>query len=181
MRRSFLALPLMMLSLVVMPCCGSDSTTAPSEPPPTTAPPLAQANITATGNGVLVVHPSVGSTFAVAMETPIRIQETAGGTADWNFARFSLFLNGAEVERGEIGSNTISSAGFSRIAANSTVTPTLIFRFNAANFTSVTITLGFGDVNRGGTFEVQIPFGSFTGVTGSTVPIFAPENRVEPQ
>ena len=178
MRHGFLALTL--LSLTLMPGCGGGGDTAPTPvATPTPAPP--QARIQANGNGSLVLHPSLGSTFAIAMETPIRIQETAGGTADWNFARFSLFLNGAEIERGEIGSNTIRDAGVSRIDPNSDETVNVLFRFNSSDFNSVAITLGFGDVNRGGTFEVQVPFSSFSGIRVSTVPLFAAKDQISAQ
>jgi hypothetical protein len=56
---------------------------------------------------------------AAALETPLRLIESTGGTADWNFARFQLFLNGREIERNEIGSDAIRAGGFGRVGANS--------------------------------------------------------------
>jgi hypothetical protein len=36
------------------------------------------------------------------METPVRISESAGGSADWGFARMSFVQGGAERERLEL-------------------------------------------------------------------------------
>jgi hypothetical protein len=83
------------------------------------------------GNGALVIHPSLDSRFGCALETPMRITETAGGTADWNFARFHTFLAGREVERNEIGSDVIRNAGYGRVAASSNQTVTALFRINS--------------------------------------------------
>jgi hypothetical protein len=157
--------------------CGSSSPTTPITP--VTQPPAPHAAVTATGVGLLVVHPSADSRFAVALETPIRIQETGGGTADWNFARISLLNHGAEIERGEIGADVIKAAGYSRITARSNAVYTLYFHFNSSNFDQVNITLGFGDVNYGAAFNADVPFNSFSGVDISIIPKFVPSNRVE--
>src|SRR5512143_2574658 len=93
--------------------CGGSSPS--SSTPPTTLPPTPAATITATGEGALVLHPSSDSRFHFALESPIRVTETTGGTASWNFARISYFLSGREVERNELGANDIATAGFSRI------------------------------------------------------------------
>jgi hypothetical protein len=53
----------------------SDSPTAP------TTPPIPAASVTAAGEGSLVLHPSVDTRFIAALETPVRIRETAGGSA----------------------------------------------------------------------------------------------------
>jgi hypothetical protein len=151
-----------------MACGGGGS---PAAPPIPTPPPVPAVSIAATGAGALVVPPSADRRYVVALETPIRISETAGGTADWNFARMSLFLRGAEIERSEQGADVIRSAGFNRIAANSNNVYRIVFRFNANDFDRVDITLGFGDVRDGRQFTVSVPFGSFTDVTSSLTPL----------
>ena len=172
--RSWLLAPLCCLAFGLAGCGSS-----PTTPPIPTPPPAPHAAITAIGAGVLVVHPSADSRFAVALETPVRITETAGGTADWNFARISLLRNGAEIERGELGSDVIKAAGFSRITARSNQVYVLYFRFNTSNFDQVNITLGFGDVNYNQQFTADVPFSSFSGVDISLTPKSVPYNRVE--
>jgi hypothetical protein len=71
-------------ALGALVACGGDKV---MNPPPPTPPPTPAATITAVGAGALVVHPSLDTRFGAALETPIRISETTGGTADWNFAR----------------------------------------------------------------------------------------------
>lgn len=172
--KRLLLVPFVMLT---MACGGGgDSPTAPPVPTPTPRP---SARITATGAGALVLHPSSNPTWGVAMETPIRIQETAGGEADWNFARFSLYKGGVEIERGEIGADTIRAAGFSRVRPNSSEAYNVLFRFNSDDFDDVKIMLGFGDVNHGGQFTVEVPFSSFTGVNISLTPLYVPSSRIE--
>jgi hypothetical protein len=141
--------------------CG-DKVTGPTPPPP--PPPVPSATITATGGGALVLHPSANPTFSIAMETPIRITETAGGSADWGFARMSIFLRGVEVERTELNANDIRAAGFGRIAASSNAVYNVIFRFNSDDFDRIDLTLGFSDVKDGRQFTVAVPFNSFTDV-----------------
>lgn len=64
----------------------------------------------------------------------MRISETAGGAADWGFARLSFILKGAEIERLELNANDIRARGYGRIAANSNTVYTVIFRFNSDDF-----------------------------------------------
>ena len=78
-----------------------------------------------------MLHPSLDTRFGFALETPIRITETTGGTADWNFARISIFLQGREIERYELGSDVIRSAGYNRVAANSNQVVNVLFRQNS--------------------------------------------------
>jgi hypothetical protein len=164
MKRAFALAP-----LVFAAACGGDggSPTVVTTPPP----PVPAATITATGAGALVLHPSLNPTFAVAMETPIRVTETTGGTADWNFARMQLFLGAQEMERVELGADQIAAAGFNRIAANSNSAYNVLFRFNSSNFDRVDITLGFGDRRDGRQFTVLVPFDSFTDVNVSLTPL----------
>jgi hypothetical protein len=155
------------IALSFLTACGEDAIVNPPPPPP---PPVPAAVVTATGAGALVLHPSLDSRFAVAMETPMRITETGGGAADWNFARMSIFLRGVEVERTEIGANAIQAAGFGRIAANSNATYRALFRFNSDDFDRIDITLGFTDVRDGRVFTVAVPFNSFPDVAVSFTP-----------
>jgi len=140
----------------------------------TAPPPTPTATITAVGNGALVIHPSLDSRFGFALETPMRITETAGGTADWNFARFQTFLAGREVERNEIGSDVIRAAGYGRVAASSNQTVTALFRINSDDFDRIDITLGFSDLKDARQFTVAVPGTTFTSVNISLIPLFAP-------
>jgi hypothetical protein len=151
--------------------CGSSPT---SPPPPPTPPPTPAAAITATGSGALVVHPSLDSRFGFALETPIRITETGGGSADWDFARISIFKSGAEIERYELGADVIDKAGYKRITAKSDKVYTVVYRLNSDDFDRVDITLGFGDLKDARQFTAAVPFGSFTGVNLSLTPMFVP-------
>jgi hypothetical protein len=162
------------LSAIV--ACGGRTPT--SVPPPTTQPPVPAATITAVGEGALVIHPSLDTRFTFALETPLRITETAGGTADWNFARISLLRNGAEIERYELGSDAIRAAGFGRITARSNQLIRVAFRQNSDNFDRVDITLGFGDLKDGRQFTVLVPFGSFGDVTISLTPLSLPSGGI---
>jgi hypothetical protein len=171
-RAGFLTRAGAVLLAVGLCACGSGG------PPPTvsTPPPTPAVAITAVGAGAIVVHPSLDLRFGFALETPMRLTETAGGTADWNFARFQLFLNGQEVERNEIGSDVIRAAGFSRVAARSNQVVTAIFRANSDNFDRIDITLGFSDLKDARQFTVAVPGETFTEVNVSLTPLFAPPN-----
>jgi hypothetical protein len=160
------------MSLTAILDCGGGGGGGPT--PVTTLPPVPAATVTATGEGALVLHPSLDTRFSFALETPLRIIETGGGTADWNFARISLFRKGLEIERYELGSDTIRSAGFSRINARSNQLIRVAFRQNSDNFDRVDITLGFGDIKDGRQFTVLVPFGSFSDVTVSPTPLSVP-------
>jgi hypothetical protein len=165
MLRRFLAVGL----VAVLGACGGDDD---GPPPPTVS--TKDAAITANGSGALVLHPSINPTYFFALETPIRIQETGGGTADWNFARFSILRAGREVERGEIGSDVIRNNGWGRIGANSNAVYNVIFRFNSNDFDTISVTLGFADVATGRQFQAVIPESSFSGATISLTPLKRP-------
>jgi hypothetical protein len=160
------------LVLVGLSACGGSTPTGPKTPP--TPPPTPAATITAVGAGSIVIHPSLDPRFGFALETPMRITETTGGSADWNFARFQLFLNGKEVERNELGSDVLIAAGYGRIAANSNKVVTALFRANSDNFDRIDITLGFGDLKDSRQFTVAVAGSTFTDVTLSLTPLFAP-------
>lgn len=157
-----------LLALSLLSACGGNSTPTA---PPVTQPPAPSANVAATGAGVLVLHPSINPAFVIAMETPIRITETSGGSADWNFARMAIFLNGVEIERSELGANALQAAGFGRIGANSNRIYNVIFRFNSTDFDRIDFTLGFGDVKDGRQFTVFVPLNSFTDVDVNLTPL----------
>jgi len=156
-------LGLLMVSMLT--ACGDTPVVSNSPPPP----PL-NATLTATGAGKLVVHPSINPAYAVALETPIRVSETAGGAANWNYARMGLFLNGTEIERSEIGASALQASGFGRIGARSSQVYPLIFRFNASDFDRVDITLGFGDATDGREITVLVPLQTFDDVDVNLTP-----------
>jgi len=161
------------LLLVGLAACGGDGGSPPSPTAPTPS-----ATITATGAGALVLHPSLSSAYGFALETPLRITETAGGEADWNFARFSVYLGGREIERGEIGSDIIRNAGYGRIKPKSNETYTVVFRFNSLDFDDIRITLGFADINTARQFTVDLPDNAFTDVNISLTPMSVPADTV---
>jgi hypothetical protein len=158
------------LALTLLPACGGDSGPV-NTTPVTTQPPAPAATITAAGNGTLVIHPSIDRRFAVAMESPIRITESAGGSADWGFARLQLFNRGVEIERTELTANDLRAAGYGRIAASSNQTYRVVFRFNSDDFDRVDVTLGFSDVRDARPFTVAVPFNSFADVGLSLTPL----------
>jgi hypothetical protein len=139
--------------------------------PPNCAPPA--VSITAAASGNLEIHPSLDNRFGFALVAPIRITETGGGTADWNFARVAIFLSGAEIERYELGSNDIRASGYGRIAARSNEVYSVVYRQNSDRFDRIDITLGFADLKDARQFTVAVPF-VFDDVVVSLTPLFAP-------
>jgi hypothetical protein len=134
--------------------------------------------VTATGAGSLVLHPSRDARFTFAMATPIRINETAGGSADWGFARIQFFNRGAEVERTELTATDIRAAGYGRIAASSNQVYTVVFRFNSQDFDRIDITLGFSDAKDARQFTVAVPGNSFTSVDLNFDPLSLEHSRL---
>jgi hypothetical protein len=177
--RTLAALALAASAAALSACGGGGDggcTTCP--PPPTPTPP--PATIQASGNGIIKLHPSLDQRFVAALEIPLTLTESTGGSADWNFARYSVIRGGTEIERNELGSDDIRQGGFSRINPRSTVTPTLVFRQNALDFDALAITLGFTDIVDGRQFTVDVPFTSFRGVDVSLIPMLAPSDHVRP-
>ena len=152
--------------------CGGDSGSpgGPSTPRPTPA-----AVINAVGDGMLTVHPSLQG-FNAALEAPVIIRETAGGSADWTSARFTAFRSGQEIARREITADVLAGAGFTRIAPNQNETYALVFHINTVDFDAWTITLRFADQRDGRLLTVDVPASTWDGVDLS----FAPLNRPEP-
>lgn len=165
-------LALVSLLALSLPACGGDSN--PVQPPPVTLPPTPSATITATGNGPLVLHPSSNRNFQVALVTPIRIVESSGGSANWNFARLSLFRGSAEIERVELDANVINAGGFGSINANSTNNVAITFRFNSSDFDAVGLILGFTDRKDSRSFTVPVPFATFSDVLVNNNPASLP-------
>lgn len=162
---------LVVLAMMAAVGCGGGSSSSPT-PVVVATPTPAAAAIAGTANGALVLHPSLNPTFAIAMETPIRIRETGGGTADWNFARMAFFLNGREIERVEAGADTIRAAGATRITPSANSAYNLVFRFNSDDFDRIDLILGFSDVNTGRQFTVAVDTNAFTDVNFSLNPMF---------
>jgi hypothetical protein len=154
-------------ALVAFAACGGDG-----NGPPTALPITPTVSITATGNGLLVIHPSLDAVWCCKLYTPITVQETAGGTASWNFARFSVWLNGVEIERGEIGADILAQPpDWTSIEARQDEDYALVFGINSTDFDDLTLTLGFSDRKDGRQFMEDIPFTSFDGVDLSVIPL----------
>ncbi len=162
---------LVVVAMVAAVGCGGGSSSSPT-PVAVATPTPAAAAIAGTANGALVLHPSLNPAFSIAMETPIRIRETGGGTADWNFARMAFFLNGREVERVEAGADVIRTAGATRITPSANTAYNLIFRFNSDDFDRIDLTLGFSDISTGRQFTVAVDTNAFTDVNLSLTPLF---------
>jgi len=112
------------LPLALGACGGDNDPVVGPSPPLSTA-----AAITATGDGMLTVHPSLQG-FNAALEAPIIIRETAGGSADWTSARFTALKNGQEIARREVTADVLAGAGFTRIAPNQDEAYALVFHIN---------------------------------------------------
>ncbi len=166
-----------LIFLVVLAACGGSSNSNVSQPTAATPPPTPAVSISAAGEGNLVLHPSATSVYTFTLETPIRVRETSGGTADWNFARFSVFRAGREIERGEVGADSIRAAGYSRITANSSNLYRVYFRFNSDNFDDLRVTLGFGDLKDSRQFTVDV-VDNWSDVTISMTPAALPAGAV---
>jgi len=161
---------LLAATLSVLVACGGDGVV---NTPPPTPPPTPAATVAATGEGALVLHPSVDARFTFALETPIRIRETTGGTADWNFARIQLFRSGVEIERNELGADVIERAGYKKITARVNQVYTPVFRFNDDNFDDARITLGFADLKDGRQFTVNVE-DTWSDISISLTPLSVP-------
>jgi hypothetical protein len=167
-------LAVVVAALLLPSCGGSDKVVVPTPPPP---PPAPAAAINGTGAGTLIIHPSIDTRFAIALQTPIRLTETGGGSADWGFARLQIFNRGVEIERTELTANDIRAAGYGRIAASSNQVYTVVFRFNSDTFDRIDITLGFSDVKDARQFTVGVPFNSFSDVGLSLTPLSLEHSR----
>jgi len=166
------------VALLGLAACGGGGA-SPTTPAPVATPAPKAAAVTASGNGYVVLHPSKSSTWAFALETPVRIRETGGGQAKWNYARLSLVRGGREIERAEIGADILAAPpDASNVTAALDVTYDLYFRLNSSQFDRVDITLGFTDVASSRQFTADVPFSSFSGVDVSVVAVSLPSERV---
>jgi hypothetical protein len=163
------------LTTVGVTACGGGN--PPTPVTAVTQPAAPAAAITGVGAGTLILHPSIDRRFAIAMETPIRLTETAGGAADWGFARMQVFNRGVEVERTELTAPDIRAAGYGRIAANSNQVYNVVYRFNSSDFDRIDFTLGFSDVKDARPFTVSVPFNSFADVGLSFTPLSLEHSR----
>jgi hypothetical protein len=161
----------MTLALVGLVACGGGGSSTPSTPS-TPVPATPSATIEASGAGNIEVHPSSLSGFGAALVMPIRVRETGGGKADWTYARYSATRNGVELERKEFTSDSLISAGVSKIAASQNLVYNLTFHVNATNFDNIILTLGFSDLKDARQFSTQVPLSSFSGVVSSPTPTF---------
>ena len=160
------------LALAVLIGCGDDTPSTPTPPPP--APVVPSAAVDVTGNGNIAIHPSAVATHMFAIEFPLELRETSGGTAIWNFARVSLLQNGVQIERSELGATDIREAGYRDIAANSTTAVRAILRFNRSDFDDLIFLLGFIDNKDGRKFEVSVDGPSFDGIVIDVTPAVIP-------
>jgi len=158
-------------------CGGGGSSPSSSTP---AAPVVPASAIQASGNGALVVHPSAVSPWVWALYVPVRITETAGGTAKWNYARLSLLSDGVEVERSEIGADILAQPpDWTNITARQNSAYALAFRFQSdvgvddeeeSGIDDMRFELGFSDKKDGRQFAVFVTEG-FTGPDISLEPL----------
>lgn len=114
-----------------------------------------------------------GANFAI--EVPVRIRETGGGTADWTSARLILFsATGQEIGRRELTADDIAAAGFTRIAARQDEAYVMVFQISNTEFDDLTLTLRFGDRSDGGIVTVEVLGSTFDGVDISLEPLNRP-------
>ena len=155
---------------------GSSSPTTPSTPAPTPTP---NASVTVSGSGMLVIHPSKYSTWLYTIELPVRVRETGGGKAKWNYARLQLLRRGSQIERAEIGADILTAPpDVSNILPSSDMNIRLYFRLNHADFDDVRLTLNFTDVNTLRELTAEVPLSSFSGVDTSLVAASRPAPAV---
>jgi hypothetical protein len=168
MKKSLLVLAVLAAVSGLVACGGgSSSPTTPATPAPTPTP---SAAVTASGSGKLVIHPSKYTTWLYAIEVPVRIRETGGGKAKWNYARLSLLRRGSEIERAEIGADILAAPpDVSNILPSSDMNIKLYFRLNSVDFDDISLLLNFTDVNTLRDQTVQVSLSSFTGVDASPV------------
>src|SRR5438874_5353547 len=96
---------------------GGGGTTTPSAP---TGP--SQANIVVTQTAQAQVCISPLASFNLRLAIPVRITESAGMAANFNFIRLQLLRGGVEIERQEVGSTSIiAGLGSNRLSASGTI------------------------------------------------------------
>ena len=160
---------LLMFALLLL-SCGDDKGSSPTSTTPPTPPPVPSAEIQVTASGTITIHPSTDRRFCCAIRFPIRIRETGGGSATWNFFRVAYFQRGRQLERYEIGSDDLRQAGFGDVEANSSRQINVTTRANATTFDAIQILLGFSDKKDGRARTVELSLAGFDGVRSSPVP-----------
>ena len=165
------------VTLLFLAGCGDGGSNSPTQSTPPPPPPIPSAVVQATGSGTITIHPSIDRRFFFAFKYPIRVRETGGGTATWNFFRVSFFNNAREVERYELTANDIRSAGYSDIAARSDQTIEITARSNvrAGGFDDIQLLTEFADKKDGTVQQSNISLGSFDGVRVSLTPALLPD------
>ena len=166
---------LLMFALLLL-SCGSDKGSSPTRttPPP---PPVPSAAIQVMASGTITIHPSSDRRFGYATKFPIRIRETGGGSATWNFFRVAYFQRGRQIERFELGSDDLRQSGVRDITANSDSRISVTTRANAISFDALQILLGFSDNKDGRALVAELNLAGFDGVRNSPIPAVLPDGR----
>jgi hypothetical protein len=114
-------------------------------PAPNPVPQVTQARITVTCSPyTLALSPLAAFNFRITI--PCTVSESAGLGANMNFVRLRLTVGGVEIERQEIGANTIiSQTGSNRLNASQSRTNNYIFDFNSAAATGGILEFNFTD------------------------------------
>ena len=106
---------------------------------------MQQRHIVQPARGEICISPVRG--FLSRLTVPLTISETAGTGVALNFVRVTFFDGSREIERREIGANTIVAAfGTNRIEANGMLPTTVTFDFNSVTVLAQ-ITVGYTDDN----------------------------------
>ena len=136
---------LLLVLAIALVACGGDSGTAPTPPTPTPDPGPASADLgLSLETGQLCISPIPG--FLLRVTVPLTIRENAGLQARANFFRFSLFLNGVEIERAENGADDIiAELGTNVVPASGTLSGTAKFDFNNTTFDSLRFEVNLTD------------------------------------
>ena len=167
-----------MLSMVALflVSCGSEQSSPSSPSAPSAPPPTPSASVAVRGSGTITIHPSRDRRFSFAWKFPIQIRETAGGAATFVFFRYSFFKNGRQVERYELTSSDISSAGYSDIAArwDQRVSMTMRSNVSADGFDALQLLAGFADKKDGAVQAVEVPLTSFDAIRVDLTPALLP-------
>jgi len=142
------------LALAGLAACGGGgggSSTAPTAP---TGPSQASIVVTQTGQAQVCVSPLASYNLRLAI--PIRVTESAGMGASFNFIRLQLMRGGVEVEREEVGATSIiAGLGSNRLAASGTIQAPLRIDFNSSNFDNFNLLFNFTD-ERGNVLQANL-------------------------
>jgi len=136
--------------------CGDSPTDPPPPPTPTPTPLPASADLhMSLETGELCLSPLPEFTFRTTV--PITVREDAGLEAHLNFMRFSLYRNGAEIERSENGADDIvAQLGTNLVPASGSLRGTAVFDFNNAAYDALRVEANLTDA-RGNTHSLTVP------------------------